>query len=75
MKPPSRKAVALSAVFLSQLSISLRAAAEEDPFAANVRPTPHLSPEEERVLQTLLSDLRLRFVARSGEVAAGKPEA
>ena len=35
----------------------------------------NLSAEEDRVLQTLLSDLRLRFVTRSGEVAAGKPEA
>ena len=35
----------------------------------------NLSSEEEKVLQTLLSDLRLRFVARSGEKAAEKPGA
>ncbi len=35
----------------------------------------NLAPEEEKVLQTLLSDLRLRFVARSSEAAGGTPEA
>ncbi len=35
----------------------------------------NLSPEEERVLQTLLSDLRLRFVTRSSEPAPEKPSA
>ncbi len=35
----------------------------------------NLAPEEEKVLQTLLSDQRLRFVARSSEAAGGTPEA
>ncbi|HEU4382300.1 MAG TPA: DUF1844 domain-containing protein [Anaeromyxobacteraceae bacterium] len=35
----------------------------------------NLAPEEEKMLQTLLSDLRMRFVTRSGEVAAEKPQA
>jgi Domain of unknown function (DUF1844) len=35
----------------------------------------NLTPQEETFLQTLLSDLRLRFVARSGEPAGEKPRA
>ncbi len=35
----------------------------------------NLTPEEEKFLQTLLSDLRLRFVARSSEPAGEKPQA
>lgn len=35
----------------------------------------NLAPEEEKVLQTLLSDLRLRFVTRSSEPSGEKPQA
>lgn len=35
----------------------------------------NLTSEEEKVLQTLLSDLRLRFVTRSTEPSGEKPQA
>ncbi len=35
----------------------------------------NLTSEEEKVLQTLLSDLRLRFVTRSSEPSVAKPGA
>ncbi len=34
----------------------------------------NLTSQEEKFLQTLLSDLRLRFVARSGEPGGEKPQ-